>query len=157
MIRPTEHPPPAYAPSLPAAHLSSPSRPFAHCENLFCGQRQRTPKAVVTTENEARDRRWAESPAVTHGYVEDFHRRPKARQNAGVVGGGHSRAKPVSAGEFPINRENNWEYLDFWVFWPKLAVRNDRVFSVLRRKFPKPRNRELFSTNWELFWWNREF
>jgi len=60
-------------------------------------------------------------------------------------------------GEFPINRENNWEYLDFWVFWPKLAVRNDRFFSVLRRKFPKPRNRELFSTNWELFWWNREF
>src|SRR5579872_1408341 len=99
MIRSTEHSP-AYAPSLPAAHLSSPSRPFVHCENLFGRQRQRTPKAVVTTENEARDRRWAESPAITPGYMEDFHRRPEARQNEGVAGGGRSRGEPVSAAPF---------------------------------------------------------
>src|SRR6185437_5784460 len=47
-----------------------------------------TPKEPVTTKNDARDGRWAESPTVTPGYVEDFHRRPKARQNAGVAGGG---------------------------------------------------------------------
>src|SRR5579872_6309562 len=75
------------APSLSAANSSSPCRPFAHRENLFGRQRQRTPKEPVTTKNDARDRRWAESPAVTPGYVEDFHRRPKARQNARVAGG----------------------------------------------------------------------
>jgi hypothetical protein len=75
------------APSLSAANSSSPCRPFAHRENLFGRQRQRTPKETVTTRNDARDRPWSESPAVTPGYVEDFHRRPEARQNAGMAGG----------------------------------------------------------------------
>ena len=32
--------------------------------------------------------------------------------------------------KFPVNRENNWESLNIWAFRPKLAVRNDRVFST---------------------------
>ena len=83
---PPEHSLPDFARSL-QPRVRPPCRSFAHRENLIGGQRQGTPKAAVTTRNDARDRRWAESPAVTPGYVEDFHRRPKARRNAGVAGG----------------------------------------------------------------------
>ena len=114
MIRPAE----VSAASLTRRPFQPRTRPLLaglspHRENLFCGQRQRTPKEPVTTKNDARDRRWAESPAVTPGYVGDFHRRPEARQNEGVAGGAE-----------------------------EIRTDGHRGMSLTRRRFPRPARRQ---------------